>query len=117
MDRAADILFGRQGFAMGDLPHTLEIVGPGILNGPIKQHGRGRDRRKDAACGDRKNIPTRCRFKKHVPSPKTMLQRWRELRVRAQLLATGLEGELKKLCLKFTFNSIFQAPYQNINTL
>jgi hypothetical protein len=29
--------------------------------------------------------------------------------VRAQLLATGLEGELKKLCLKFTFNSIFQA--------
>ncbi|SCY68443.1 hypothetical protein SAMN03159288_03654 [Rhizobium sp. NFACC06-2] len=43
--------------------------------------------------------------------------RWRELRVRAQLLATGLEGELKKLCLKFTFNSIFQAPYQNINTL
>ncbi len=70
MDCAADILFGRQGFAMGDLPHTFEIVGPGILNGPIKQHGRGRDRRKDPACGDRKNIPTRCRFKKHVPSPK-----------------------------------------------
>ncbi|CUX42463.1 hypothetical protein AGR4B_Lc60068 [Agrobacterium tumefaciens str. CFBP 5621] len=37
--------------------------------------------------------------------------------MRAQLLATGLESELKKLSLRFTFNSIFHTQLKNINTL